>query len=253
LVKTYLNKSKYEHIFPTVDLSNLSFGELVVNELSKFYGISEEEIQNKFKIISKSKSRYNIYIARMLKIKGNINETNEFLKANIKIKTIRIGSNSKIKESMSFPQIDFCELARQDFEESDVRDMFENQKFLFCVYKEKNGKVYFDNAFFWNMPENIIDEHVRRVFERTKELLLSGNIVKEIKYNRDGKPIRINNFPGKSFDDYVHVRPHGLNANDTIALPVPDKLTGAKCYTKQCFWLNNSYVLEIIKNNKIRS
>ena len=42
-----------------------------------------------------------------------------------------------------------------------------------------------------------------------------------------------------------HVRPHGRNANDTIKLPVHDKLTGATEYTKQCFWINNSYIKKI--------
>ena len=43
-----------------------------------------------------------------------------------------------------------------------------------------------------------------------------------------------------------HVRPHGRNAKDTNPLPVKDKLTNATEYTKQCFWLNNSYIKEII-------
>jgi hypothetical protein len=27
-------------------------------------------------------------------------------------------------------------------------------------------------------------------------------------------------------------------------------VTGAKSYTKQCFWLNNNYILKIINDNK---
>ena len=47
-----------------------------------------------------------------------------------------------------------------------------------------------------------------------------------------------------SENDYCHVRPHAQNASDVYPLPFPDKVTGATFYTKQCFWLNNKYVLE---------
>ena len=48
---------------------------------------------------------------RMLGIKGNHAE--EFEKANIVVKTIRIGKNNKIKESMSFPTFKFKELLQR--------------------------------------------------------------------------------------------------------------------------------------------
>ena len=57
---------------------------------------------------------------------------------------------------------------------------------------------------------------------------------------------RITNFPGMHDNGVCHVRPHGRNAKDTNLLPVKDKLTNATEYTKQCFWLNNSYIKEII-------
>ena len=51
-----------------------------------------------------------------------------------------------------------------------------------------------------------------------------------------------------SENEYCHVRPHAQKAIDVYPLPVKDKLTGLEEYTKQCFWLNNSYVLKIIEN-----
>ena len=39
----------------------------------------------------------------------------EFEKANIVVKTIRIGKNNKIKESMSFPTFKFKELVQEEF------------------------------------------------------------------------------------------------------------------------------------------
>ena len=52
-----------------------------------------------------------------------------------------------------------------------------------------------------------------------------------------------------SENKYCHVRPHAQNANDTYPLPVSDILTGVNEYTKQCFWLNNNYILNIINED----
>ena len=46
-----------------------------------------------------------------------------------------------------------------------------------------------------------------------------------------------NNFPKLSENPVCHVRPHARNSKDTYELP-----DGRK-YPKQCFWLNNSYIL----------
>jgi len=86
------------------------------------------------------------------------------------------------------------------------------------------------------MPYVDIQE-AEKVCTRTKETVGKGNIVKEIK-NR----IRYTNFPNKNFNSVSHFRPHGTNAADTYPLPTKDKLTIVNEYTKQCFWLNNTYV-----------
>ena len=46
-----------------------------------------------------------------------------------------------------------------------------------------------------------------------------------------------NNFPKASNNPVSHVRPHGQNAKDTYELP------DGRQYPKQCFWLNNTYIL----------
>jgi len=106
--------------------------------------------------------------------------------------------------------------------------------------------MHFERIIFWNMPEQILYEVVKHAFDELKNVLSSGNIVREIKTNKLGKQIRYNNFPGMADNPVTHVRPHGKDASDTSPLPVTDKLTGLNSYTKQCFWLNNSYVGSII-------
>ncbi|MCH5210171.1 MAG: hypothetical protein J1F01_04325 [Oscillospiraceae bacterium] len=50
-----------------------------------------------------------------------------------------------------------------------------------------------------------------------------------------------NNLPKQSESRVAHVRPHGRNGDDK--LPLPD----GRMMTKQCFWLNNSYIAEQIR------
>ena len=94
---------------------------------------------------------------------------------------------------------------------------------------------------FWNMLIDILDNEVKKVWDKTVSIINTGSIVREIKNGN-----RYTNFPGMSNNDYCHVRPHAQKGIDIYPLPVRDKLTGLDEYTKQCFWLKNKYILKII-------
>lgn len=81
----------------------------------------------------------------------------------------------------------------------------------------------------------------KKVWDKVKNIIKNGEIVHEVV---DG--IRHTNFPNKRFNRIAHVRPHAQNAADTFPLPVKDKKTNQSEYTKQSFWLNNSYIRDII-------
>lgn len=68
---------------------------------------------------------------RMLGIRGNHAE--EFLKANIVAKAIRLAENGAMRESMSFPPFRFPNLASQEWEDSDVYEYFSEAKLLFVT------------------------------------------------------------------------------------------------------------------------
>ena len=87
---------------------------------------------------------------------------------------------------------------------------------------------------FWNIPNDDLED-VRRVWERTVQTIRKG-----VKLVRTPHGVS-NNLPKQSEDPIAHVRPHGKNAKDT--LPLPDGRT----MTKQCFWLNNTYIEKQIK------
>ena len=91
------------------------------------------------------------------------------------------------------------------------------------------------------MPYSDIVE-AKQVWDNTVEKIRKGEIVKEI----TDKEVRKTFFPKKTENRISHVRPHAKDKEDCYPLPVKDKLTDLTEYTKQCFWLNASYVKDEI-------
>lgn len=57
----------------------------------------------------------------------------EFVKANIRVKTIRVEENNSIKENMSFSPFKFMELVNQDFENSELHKFLRRRNFSFYL------------------------------------------------------------------------------------------------------------------------
>lgn len=240
------NIKKSESLFDYVDLIGDSIEDSIIKKVSPYFGYTEQQLLELFKINSKSKNKFELIVNQILGIKRNLADTPEFKKANIKVKTIRVNTNNKIKESMSFPAFKYIELVNETWDNSYIRNMFETTKFLFIVFRERQGIFYFDDVLFWNMPVQLIEENVKKVWEKTVDIVKHGDIVAG--YSENGN--RKTNFPSTKFDDVCHVRPHGTNSNDVYPLPTPDKHTGSNSYTKHCFWLNSGFILDVI-NRKI--
>ena len=232
----------YSNVEKILANTNQTFDEFVNNVINKYKGKTQKELMKLFNIDSTAKSINSILVSRMFGVKGSLNETEEFLKANIIPKTVRIEQNGRIKESMSFPAFKYNELVNQEWENSDLRESLESTKYLFFVFKMENNEYIFKGIKLWNMPEMVIDNEVQTMWQKTVDVIKSGNIVKSV-----DKGYRETNFPSVSDNKVCHVRPHARDAQDTYPLPVADKLTGATEYTKHCFWINNSYLEELLK------
>jgi DNA mismatch repair protein MutH len=227
------------------ELRKKSFEQIVVDKFNPYLGKSIEEIVQGLSektFNPDSKNFFSNVTKHILGIELN-QEIEEFEKAGIIVKTIRLKSNGLPKEDVSFPNFSFLEITNQDWEDSDFKDIVES-KFLFVFYRYgKDNSLYLDKVKFWNMSFKEINES-QRVWEFTKEIINQGNIVNRIK---DGK--RYTNFPSKKFSNVSHVRPHALNSKDTYPLPFKDKVSGLSEYTKHCFWLNNSFIRDNIYLN----
>ncbi len=244
IIASISNDSKgiYGKLIPNAQVAKKqTIEEIVISKFKPFYGKTEEEIVKilKIEINTKAKSFYANLTKAILGIELN-KEIEEFEKAEIIVKTVRLKENDLPKEDISFPNFKYEEIVNQEWEDSDFKDILEH-KFLFVFFQSENEKLILRKVKFWNMPYLDLIE-VEKVWTKTKQIVAKGEIVKEIKTNKNGKEIRFTNFPSKKFSSISHVRPHATNALDTYELPKKDKLTKQNKYTKHCFWLNNTYV-----------
>jgi DNA mismatch repair protein MutH len=235
------NTGIYGKLIPNVQIAKKqTIQEIVISKFKPYYGNTINEIlaKTKIEINTKAKNFYATLTKVILGIELN-QEIEEFEKAEIILKTVRLKENNLPKEDISFPNFRYEEIINQEWDDTDFKDILEH-KFLFVFYQFENEELVLRKVKFWNMPYADILE-AEKVWTKTKEIILKGTIVKEVK-----NEIRYTNFPNKSFNSVSHVRPHATNAYDTYPLPVKDKLTKAKEYTKHCFWLNNTYVRDEI-------
>ena len=129
----------------------LEFEEYVLNKINQYKNIKDTDLFKEFFDDEniKSKNRYSRLALEILGVKTKNAE--EFEKANIEVKAVRIESDKKIRESMSFPAFKTMELIKQNWEESDINNYFTETKFLFVIYKKKQNNYYLKGAKFWNM------------------------------------------------------------------------------------------------------
>ncbi len=218
-----------------------SIEEIVILKFHPFYGKSAEKIEQELGLDLNKKAKS--YFANLTNVILGLKlgqKIEEFEKADIQVKTIRLKENNLPKEDISFPTFEYQELIETDWEDSDFKNILES-KFFFVFYQFEGENLILRKVKFWNMPYSDILE-AKNVWEEMVKTVSNGEIVKKV----TDKGVRKTFFPKKTENRISHVRPHARNAADTYELPVADKLTGLTEYTKHCFWLNASYVKDEI-------
>lgn len=238
ILQSYVfGNKKDEHIVKDWhELEHQTFEEYVARKLRPYYGKSQEALKKIFNVDTQSKSVNEILLAHMLGIEGKVSKSAEFKNADILPKTIRVQANGHIRESMSFPYFDFNEILNEGWETSKLWEYLEPVKFMFVIFQENQfGEYIFSQIKFWNMPADDLEE-VHKVWEKTRQIINQGVELAPTKHGIK------NNLPKRKDNRVAHVRPHGENSKDT--LPLPD----GRQMVKQCFWLNNTYIEQVIHN-----
>ena len=197
--------------------------ELVRNRFEPYFGLTEAELGARFGYDKegrrKPKNLCALITRRILGISDDA-KIEEFEKAGIVPKTMRIKRNGMPKESMSFPRFDYFELAETPFEDSDFANYME-QKYLFVVYREDGaGEYRLSDVALWQMPEEDLDE-AERCYDEMRRRVIEGRAQDSVR---------------SSENRCCHVRPHGRDSKDALPTPQGDMVV------KKCFWLNAGYL-----------
>ena len=232
-----------DEIVKTNDLKERSFEEIILSRFAPFFGKDYKEISSLLsKDESSSKSKYfDIANTIVSPDVSNVNHSEEFQKAGLTMKTVRIEENGGIKESMSFENIDYEEVFdNENWYDSRLYELF-TSRFLFVVYRRDSSRNIFingkeekryilDKVFFWTMPIKDVDL-AEEYWTNIRNCVLENHIDPvyfwKIKDHRN-----------------FHVRPKGRVAIDLAYNP------NGGFVKKYCYWFNSEYVKKIIESNE---
>lgn len=233
------------------ELESMTFEQYVLSRIQEHAGKTDVELCQMFGLDYKNdKSQWSRIVYALLGIRGDRAE--EFEKANVSVRTVRVRKRGGIKESLSLNTITFMDLIKEHWEESWLREYFEETRFLFVSFKETDDGYVLADARFWSMPQSDIEGPLKECWQRTKDVVTEGVELTEIPW---GNGTRIeNNLPAKTENAVAHVRPHtskawyrfadGTTRGDSPSFG--DVLPDGREMTKQSFWLNNDYVYAIV-------
>ena len=225
-----------EQLVSARELINYSFDEIILSRIKPFLGKDYHTIakrkgvdlsnnpKNKFAMLANAIVNKNGY--------SNVNRSEEFLKAGLTMKTIRVQYNGNIKEAMSFENIDYMEVAECDnWYDSRLYELF-SSRFMFVVFKEQHANkedYVLDKVFFWTMPQKDL-EWQEEYWNHIRKNVLEDHISEDYWWKGSDR---------KKF----HVRPKAQKSSDLVLAP---NGTWAK---KFCYWFNNDYVKQIVNSN----
>lgn len=229
-----------EQLVTEKELETLSFDEILLKRFERFIGKSYQNIatEKEIDISNNPKNKYAM-IANAVAASdkcSNINRSEEFVKAGLTMKTIRIQHNGCIREAMSFENIDYLEVAEcENWYDSRLYELF-SSRFMFVVFREQNkgqGDYTLDDVFFWTMPQNDLNL-AEEYWEHIKENILNNHIAEGHWWKSSDK---------KKF----HVRPKAQKSTDMTPTP------GGGFAKKFCYWFNNDYVRNIVDEREKRN
>lgn len=246
LIRKYLTPEHMESFARLDELQSKSIEEILGERFKPHFGKRVDELCNEagVKYNPNNKSMIPHLMARLLGVKKNdISEIEEFSKANIKFKTVSREPDDNIREHTSFSNIDFDSLLDTEWEESELYELFSEQKYLFLLFRYTDEYVpkvkrvpFFEGIRLWNMPQEVIDGPLHDLWTETRKVVSEG-----VELVPKGKRV-MNNLPGSRFNNICHIRSKARDGNNKVMLP------DGQCITKQCYWLDKDYIKEILES-----
>ena len=244
------NQTEQESVVATARGEKKPFTEVVAEKILAYKGFSEEELYARFDINPKAKGKNSSLIRKILGLTGDIEKTQEFQKANMNLRVIRVDKNRLPKEDSPFKTYNFVELASNDeWEESHPYLEICTKRFLFVVFKEVSPKLFvLDSIKFWGFPDRLLDE-VQRVWQETRMIIQEG-----VQLTINGNKVSTN-FPQSKVNQVVFTKIHAQNTYYEIETEVfigkgklsdTDLLPDGRHITKHSFWIPKNFLKEIL-------
>ena len=226
-------------------LQQKTFEEIILERFAPFMGKDYVEIANALSLpLTTAKHKYAILanaIASNLQM-SKIDDSEEFKKSGIRLKTARVSVSGIPEEAMSFQNIDWIELYENGKWEDSVLYQLFTSRFLFVIFKKVTGNItistlqktksedryILDKVFFGTMPSKDL-KSAFRYWVHLRRLVIHNKLDKS-------------NYWKEKDDKNFHVRPKGTKENYRNNAPTPydEKVD------KQCYWFNKSYLKTLI-------
>ena len=242
-------KPEYNKLFKNTEDIEWSFEDKLLKLFEKEKWKTAYELSQKYNLTYTGQKGFYASLSNKILWVKDSKKIEEFDKANITLRTARFSPTWSLKESISFPAFEFTEVIKWNWEDSDLYNLLETQKFLFVVFKmttksetsfnklsyeEKNKHLILEKVVLWNAPGNHIEKYAKETWETTIKKIKNGVDIWEVTTKKG--IIYKNDLPWMKETQMIHVRPHAKNRNDTFLLPDWRPLT------KQSFWFNNTYI-----------
>lgn len=269
-----LNEKEISHILSGVELpKGKEFDDILIDALKPYFGRTVDSLKEEFPNYRNGYSDKNDIIKQIYKSESELEETDEFQKANYKLRTLTVDERGMPTQDMSFSAFDFDALVKEkNWSDSIVYDEMVDSKFLLVIFsKNAEGKEILNNALIWYIPKK--DEaKVKEVWKETRSVIKNGIVLQQkLLHDKNGRLIFAyeNNFPKSSFNNVAHVRNKAgeseyfcENSNSVklkkpaeviVLKEIPEELKNVpiptgKYMTKQCFWFNKKYMKQQIKD-----
>lgn len=243
-------QSEQESVVANFRGDKKSFTQLIEDKILAYRGFSESELYERFAINPKAKGKNSTLIRKILGLTGDIEKTQEFQKANMNLRVIRVGENGVPKEDSPFKTYKFINLAENsNWEDSQPYLEICNKRFLFVVFKEVcHKKFVLDSIKFWGFPDRQIGE-VQRVWEETRQIISEG-----VRLTQNGNRVSTN-FPQSKVNQVIFTKIHSQNTYYEIEKDVfvgkgklsdTDQLPDGRRITKHSFWMPKNFLKEVL-------
>lgn len=250
------------------DLDHSSLEEIALSKVNKFVGWEAQQICDEIapdvELLTEkngiNKSGYRSLAMRILGSKTG--KIEEFEKAGIAVRVVRLNRASRPAEDIKLGTISFSQFADgMEWEDTDWYEMLTTPKYMFIVFQESEQGVYvLRGGMFWNVPMSDVGGEA---FSENQTLTAYGYWKDAARKANEGvvftpqKSSWANNFLNASEHPVCHLRPSANKAAYRFADGKEvgnverdaERLPDGQYMTRQALWLNKDYIKCVISSS----